>query len=194
MGIASTVEGTTTAIGAVWDFADSAVNAWTKYYGEALNADMTGISADLKRQAAGSYLDQAASATRHAGQVQQAGMESAVNRYLRLGRDIGHIYAGAAGGNIDVSSNTVRDVDRAARLMANRDVAAISRSAANQAQDYSDAAKAARISYIGEQTAADMMDINAEYSKKIARSQMRSSMWSAAGKMAGTAALGFLLI
>ena len=62
MGIASTVEGTTTAIGAVWDFADSAVNAWTKYYGEALNADMSGISADLKRQAAGSYLDQAASA------------------------------------------------------------------------------------------------------------------------------------
>ena len=137
--------------------------------------------AELARYNAKSHLEDANRAVEFAGDVQRSGEEAGVNRYLQLQQDIGRIYAGAAGGNIDVSSATVRHVDASARSMAQRDVSAINRSAQQSANQYVDQARDARLAYISDMTAAKMQDIQASYNNKIARSNARLGTWSAVG-------------
>ena len=179
--------------GAVWDFADKAVGAWTTYYGQRANAQMQKIGAKLIKQGAQSHLDASRSLTRQAGEVQQAGEDAAVNRYLQLGQDIGRIYAGAAGSGIDVSSKTVGHVDEAARTMAARDVAAMNKTTQGKANQLLDQALQSRLAYISDMTQAKMQKIQASYSQKIAKSQMRSSIWNAAEGLIGPASAMFLL-
>lgn len=177
--------------GALWDFGAKASGAWTKYYEAKANSNMMRINAQLTRYNAKAHLEDAESAMMHAGEVQRAGEEGAVNRYLQLGQDIGRIYSGAAGGGIDVSSKVVGQVDSAARTMAQRDVDAMNRSTAQAANQYVDEARNARLAYISDLTAARMQEIQARYNKRIAASNARLGTWSAAASLAGNVGLAF---
>lgn len=171
--------------GAVWQFGAQVAGAWGSYYQTKANSAMQRINARLTRYNAKSHLEDAESAVGYAGDVQRSGEEAGVNRYLQLGQDIGRIYAGAAGGNIDVSSGSVRHVDSAARLMAARDVAAQNRSTQQAANQYVDEARNARLAYVSDMTAARMQEIQASYNNKIARSNARLQTWAAAGSLMG---------
>ena len=162
-------------------FGTELLGAWGTYFKGKLSAKMQKLQADQMRFDAKSYLEDAEAYIGTAGKVQRSGEETGVNRYLQLGQDIGRIYAGAAGGNIDVSSGTVRHVDSSARLMAERDVAATNATAADQANAYVSQAKSARLDYINAMTQAKMMDINARLTKKLSKSMMRSQIVSAVG-------------
>ena len=177
--------------GGVWRFGGEVGGAWSSYYQTKANGSMQRTNAQLTRNNAKSHREDAKSASRYAGDVQRAGEEAAVNRYLQLGQDVGRIYAGAAGGNIDVSSRTVKQAESAARLMANRDVAAINRSAAQAANRYVDEARNARLAYVSDMAAGRMMDIGAKYQNRVARSNAQMSMWSAAGGLMANTALAF---
>lgn len=139
-------------------------------------------TADQERLQAKEYLEDATSLFQHAGNVQQAGDERTRMRTLQLGQDIGHLYAGAAGSGIDVSSATVRHVERGQRVMANADIAAMNRSTAENANTYISQTKNARLNYVNAMTDAQMLNIQADLNNKIATSNMRSGMWSAAGR------------
>ena len=167
--------------GAVWQFGAQLGGVWGSYYQTKANSAMQRVNADLTRYNAKSHLDAAANAIKYAGEVQRSGEEAAVNRYLQLGQDIGHVYAGAAGGNIEASSRTVGHVVSAARRMADRDVAAINRSTAQAANQHVDEARNARLAYVSDMTAARMMDIKARYDNRIARSNAHLGTWGAAG-------------
>jgi hypothetical protein len=182
-GAAKIASGIVGTVGAVWQFGAQVAGAWGSYYQTKANSAMQRINAGLMRYNAKSHLESAESNVEYAGNVQQAGEEEAVNRYFQLGQDIGHIYAGAAGGNIDVASRSVSHVDSAARLMAGRDVAAMNRSTQQAANQYIDEAKNARMSYISDMTAAKMQEIQASYNNKIAKSNARLQTWSAAGSL-----------
>ena len=167
--------------GAVWQFGAQVAGAWSSYYQTKANSAMQRINAKLTRYNAKTHLENAESAIEYAGDVQKSGEEASVNRYLQLGQDIGRIYAGAAGGNIDVSSGSVRHVDSSARLMAERDVAAQNRSTQQAANQYVDEAKNARLAYVSDMTAAKMQEIQARYNNRIARSNAHLQTWAAAG-------------
>lgn len=169
------------AAGIDGQFGTELLGAWGTYFKGKLSAGMQKLQADQMRFDAKGFLEDAESYIGTAGKVQRSGEEAGVNRYLQLGQDIGRIYAGAAGGNIDVSSGTVRHVDSSARLMAERDVAATNATAADQANAYVSQAKSARLDYINAMTQAKMQDINARLTKKLAKSMMRSQIVSAVG-------------
>ncbi len=161
---------------------------WSNYYNAKFSSDMQRIGAQLTRQSASSYLDDAREATRMAGRVQQTGVDSATNRYLQLAQDVGHIYAGAAGSGIDVSSATVRHVDRSARLMAQRDVSAINRSTAEAARQFTRQASAYQRSYGSTLVKANLADIQADYARRAARTQAQFGTFSAASSNLATIA------
>ena len=156
--------------------------AWGGYLQSKMASKMQELSADQLRRRADRSLADADALVATAGKVQRAGEDEAVSRLLRLGQTVGRIYAGAAGGNIEVSSRTVRDAESSARLMAYRDVDAINRSAADRANAYVAQAGAARLQRVDDLTQARLMDIEAAYSRKAAKGVMRSQMVSAVGQ------------
>ena len=169
------------AAGVDGQFGTELLGAWGTWYQGKLSASMQRLNASRMRRDAKALLEDAEGYMTSAGKAQQSGEEQAVNRYLMLGQDVGHIYAGAAGGNIDIASNVVGDVESAARAMASRDVTAINRSAADQANAYVAQAKSSRLDYVNAITQAKMQDIQARYTKKLAKSMMRSQIFSAVG-------------
>ena len=171
------------AFGATGDYFANLANAMTRYAGETMNAHGQILGSEMTRWGAKYRLQDAAKAAGYAGDVQRSGEEAAANRLLALGQDIGRVYAGAAGGNIDVSSRTVRGIDRAARMMAQRDVAATARTAAAQANRHIDEARGARLGYVGDILSADTQRIQGEYSEFVARSNKKMARYSAAGQL-----------
>ena len=169
------------AAGVDGQFATELLGAWGTWYQGKLSASMQRVAADNMRYDAKGHLEDADSYIATAGKVQRSGEEETTNRYLQLGQDIGRIYAGAAGGNIDIGSAVVGGVESSARLMANRDASAISRTAADRANAYVAQAKSSRLDYINAMTQAKMQDIQASYTKKLAKSMMRSQIISAVG-------------
>lgn len=156
--------------------------AWGGYMNAKLASTMQKFDADQMRYYAKDHLRSAEGYMATAGKTQRAGEEEAVNRYLQLGQDIGRIYAGAAGGNIEVTSGVVRNVESAARIMADRDVSAINRSTADRTNAYVNAAASERMDYVREMTQARMIDIGARLNRKLAKTNMYSGMISATGK------------
>lgn len=157
------------------------LGAYGNYYAARLGAATLNLQADHQRFSATSYLDEADSAIAAAGGVQTTAADENRNRYMRLADDIGRVYAGAAGSGIDVASATVRHVDSSMRQQADADVTATNRTAADRANAYVSQASQARQNYrlaLGE---AEMLDIQAAYNKKMAKSERRSALWSAAG-------------
>lgn len=139
-------------------------------------------TAQQERLQAKDYLDDATSLFQQAGKVQQSGEEQTRMRYLQLGQDVGRLRAGAAASGVDVSSATVRHVESGQRSMADADAAAVSRSSAERANSYVSQAGTQRRNYVNALADAAMLDIQADLNNKIARSNMRSGMWSAAGR------------
>lgn len=197
MGLSPTqVNTAATGVSAYGNIANAALefaSIWTDYYNAKFGADMQHASAQMMRDNAPTHLEDAREAMRMAGRVQQTGTEAATNRYLQLGQDIGHVYAGAAGSGIDVSSATVRNVDRSMRLMANRDVAAIGRTAAENARQYARQASAHRRAYTNDLVKANLTDIQADYSKRAALNKAHLGTASAAMNNLGALALLALL-
>lgn len=167
--------------GIVGNLGTDILGAFGNYYAAKLGSSMLHLQADHGRYMAQGYLDDAGSYMEAAGGVQESAADANRNRYLRLADDVGRVYAGAAGGNIDVGSATVRHVDRSLREQADADVAATNRTAADQANAYVAQAGASRANYWNAMASAKMMDIQAHYNKKMAKSQRRSALWSAAG-------------
>lgn len=157
------------------------LGAYGSYYAAKLGSSMLGLQADQERFMAQSYLDDADAYVEAAGGVQKSAEDENRNRYHRLADDVGRVYAGAAAGNIDVTSATVRHVDRSLREQADADVTATNRTAADQANALVAQAGSARANYHNAMASAKMMDIQASYNKKMAKSQRRSALWSAAG-------------
>ncbi len=182
MGIATEIAGRSvkqTAI--IGNLGTDILGAYGSYYAAKLGSSMMHMQADHARYMAQSQLDDAESYMEAAGGVQESAADANRNRHLRLADDVGRVYAGAAGGNIAVESATVRHVDRSLREQADADVAATNRTAADQANAYVARAGASRADYWNAMASAKMMDIQAHYNKKMAKSQRRSALWSAAG-------------
>ena len=169
-------------IGYTGQFGERLLGAWGTYLAGKMSARSQKLQATGLRYDAAERLEDATAYLTSAGKAQKAGEDEAVNRYLRLGQDIGRIYAGAAAGNIDVASRSVGRVDSAARLMAGRDVKAIGANAADRANAYVAEATSARVDYIRQMARAKMLDINASYERKMSKGMMRSQMLSAAGR------------
>ena len=157
------------------------LGAWGGYRAAKLNANMMEFEADRMRSQAKDLLEDAQTYIVSAGKAQRAGEEAAVNRYLQLGQDIGRIYSGAAGGNIEASSGVVRNTVSSARLMADRDVKAINASAADQANAYVAQARSSRLNYVNALEQANLMDVQAKYTRKVGKLNMYSGFISAAG-------------
>ena len=170
------------AAGIDGQFGTKMLGAWGTYFQSKLAAKDAKLQADQIGWGASDSIANANALTASAAKAQRSGEEEAVNRYLALGQDIGRIYAGAAGGKIDVASGTVGEVDSAARLMASRDIAAINANTADRANAYLAEATSARIDAINQQAQAKMLRIEATLQKKLAKSAMRSQIISAAGQ------------
>ena len=170
------------AAGIDGQYATEMYGAWGGYMNAKLASTMQKFDADQMRYYAKDHLRSAEGYMATAGKTQRAGEEEAVNRYLQLGQDIGRIYAGAAGGNIEVTSGVVRNVESAARIMADRDVSAINRSTADRTNAYVNAAASERMDYVREMTQARMIDIGARLNRKLAKTNMYSGMISATGR------------
>ena len=169
-------------IGYTGKFATDLLGAWGNNLARRMDAHAMRVQADLTAAQASSRLRDAESATATAGNEQRTGMEQAALRTRQLGQDVGRIYAGAAAGNIDVgASRTVREVDSAARVMADQDVQAINATASSRANSYIQEAASARADAGRMAAQAEMMRIQSRYQRKVSRSMMRSEMVSAAG-------------
>lgn len=170
------------AVGIDGQYATEMYGAWGGYMNAKLASTEQKFDADQMRYYAKDHLRSAEGYMATAGKTQRAGEEEAVNRYLQLGQDIGRIYAGAAGGNIEVTSGVVRNVESAARIMADRDVSAINRSTADRTNAYVNAAASERMDYVREMTQARMIDIGARLNRKLAKTNMYSGMIAATGR------------
>lgn len=172
--------------GSFWRFGGELGSVWSRYAEAQGNYGIQMAGAGLQRIGAEAKERSAAGYAQMAGDVQRSGEEAAVNRYLQLHRDIGRIYAGAAGGGIEVSSRVVSAADRTARQMANRDVTAINRTYAAQANQHLDQASQVRLAAAADRANARMAEVQARYGRDIARSNRTLGMWSAAGNLMGS--------
>ena len=182
--------------GSVGDYFSTMANATMQYANAITRSGSLRAGAAAGRWGARLARGQARSAAgqyaRYAADVQAAGEEAAANRRLLLGRDIGRMHAGAAGAGIDLSSRTVTRAERAARLMAERDVGATLRTAAQQSNRYMDEARTTRLNadlaVVNADLQSRLSNIQADYEEAAARSNKRIAQYSAWGQI-GDAAL-----
>ena len=165
--------------------AATAFKAWTTYLDAKNRARQLKLDAELSRIRAGEYGQDAKSLMEAAGDAQLEGREEAEIRGLQLAQDVGRVYTGAAGAGIDVSSATARHVREGMRREGYRDMANITKRAANAASGYVSQATTARKNQIWANYDAKVQDINAKYAKKMGRLQMIGGLLSAAGLHVG---------
>lgn len=178
------------AAGVDGQFGMDVLGAWGNYFMRRMNARLARVQADAMESSAGGRLRDAASYNATAGNEQRTGLDEAALRTRQLGQDIGRVYAGAASGNIDVgASRTVREVDSAARTMAGQDVETIGANAAGRARTHQAEATSARADAGRISAQAEMQRVAARYQRRVAKSQFRMDLLSAAGGwMSGHAA------
>lgn len=134
----------------------------------------TEFAAEQSKADAGGYMMRAADA-------QASGWQEAAMRGQRLAQDVGRVYTGAAGAGIDVSSATVRHVERTNRAEAKADMDAINANAAAQGRAYAEQAGNAMADYyIGMADAAQLRQ-NAKMAKSRGRMEMLGGLLSAWG-------------
>ena len=177
--------------GSVGDYFSSMANATMQYANATLRVGSLRAGAAATRW--GARLAQreahrtAGQYARYAGDVQKSGEEAAANRRLALGRDVGRMRAGAAGAGIDLSSRTVTRAENAARLMAERDVGATLRTAAQQANRHMDEARTTRLNadlaVVNADLQSDLSGIQAQYEESAARANRRIANYSAWGRI-----------
>lgn len=191
VGTGLNIAGTATrAAGVDGQFGMDVLGAWGNYFMRRMNARLAMAQADAIDAEAGGRLRDAGTYNATAGSEQRTGLDEAALRTRQLGEDIGRIYAGAAAGNIDVgASRTVREVDSASRIMAGQDVETIGANAAARAGAYQAQAQGARADAGRIAARGEMQRIQARYQRRVAKSQFRMDLLSAAGGwMSGHAA------
>lgn len=123
-----------------------------------------------------------------AGDAWERGLDEQQIRSLRLGQDVGRIYAASAGAGIDVASASVRRAEAADRAEAARDAEVIGRNAAAASASALSRAVSARQDAVWQRADARTLRLNAKYAKRSARMQMLGGLLSAAGFHAGQTA------
>lgn len=160
-------------------------NAWADYFAQRLKAGQYRMQARGAEFEAKQYIGQAREYWRASSGMQEAGWQEAAMRGQRLAQDVGRVYTSSAGAGIDVSSASVRHVERTNRAEAAADVNAINANATAQARQYMTQSGNAMANYhIGMGNAAALRQ-NAKIARSNAWGELVGGVLSAAGTMVG---------
>ena len=139
-----------------------------------MQAKTAKFAAEQSREDAAGFMLRAADA-------QASGWQEAAMRGQRLAQDVGRVYTSAAGAGIDVSSATVRHVERTDRMEAKADMDAINANAAAQGRAYAEQAGNAMANYHMGMADAAQLRQNAKMARSRGRMEMLGGLLSAWG-------------